>query len=435
MAEQVHLLMGDKLHVFRREQSPHWQCATWLAGKFRRHSTREGSLEHAKKLAEEWYLTLHIQHRSGDLKGAKLFRDGAAKFEAEYSALVAGERNARYVKNVSARLKNHILPFMGDKPATDITSQIVQDYRVHRMTSKKHPKTGEVIKPAKTTLHQEIVTIRHVLKTCERAGWIRSVPNLSSPYKKAEKISHRAWFSHDDYKRLYTATRQRVADPVHPKWKWESEQLHDFVIFMVNTGLRPDEALRLQFRDVEVVRDRETKDTILEISVRGKRGVGYCKSMPAAVFAFERLRSRKRAPIHLSRWSRGLPVDGAEPVPPKATDLVFPTIHRQLFNTILGELDLKRDREGQPRSAYSLRHTYICFRLMEGADIYAIAKNCRTSVEMIEKYYASHIKDMIDASAVNVRRGQRTQPIDMAREANAGRPRSAKSGGYPMRRR
>ena len=43
-------------------------------------------------------------------------------------------------------------------------------------------------------------------------------------------------------------------------------------------------------------------------------------------------------------------------------------------------------------------------RLMEGADIYQIAKNCRTSVEMIEKFYASHIKDLIDASAINVRK-------------------------------
>jgi hypothetical protein len=43
-------------------------------------------------------------------------------------------------------------------------------------------------------------------------------------------------------------------------------------------------------------------------------------------------------------------------------------------------------------------------RLMEGADIYQIAKNCRTSVEMIEKHYAAHIKHMIDASSVNVRR-------------------------------
>ena len=50
---------------------------------------------------------------------------------------------------------------------------------------------------------------------------------------------------------------------------------------------------------------------------------------------------------------------------------------------------------------------YDRFRLIEGADIYQVAKNCRTSVEMIEKFYASHIKDMIDASAINTRRPKR----------------------------
>ena len=42
--------------------------------------------------------------------------------------------------------------------------------------------------------------------------------------------------------------------------------------------------------------------------------------------------------------------------------------------------------------------------LVEGADIYQVAKTCRTSVEMIEKLYASHSKNMIDAAAINVRR-------------------------------
>ncbi len=64
-------------------------------------------------------------------------------------------------------------------------------------------------------------------------------------------------------------------------------------------------------------------------------------------------------------------------------------------------------RDGQRRTAYSLRHTYICLRLMEGADIYQIAKNCRTSVEMIETFYASHIKATLDASAINVRKPKR----------------------------
>jgi hypothetical protein len=48
-------------------------------------------------------------------------------------------------------------------------------------------------------------------------------------------------------------------------------------------------------------------------------------------------------------------------------------------------------------------------RLMEGADIYQIAKNCRTSVEMIEKFYAAHIKNTLDAVSINVMRQRRSR--------------------------
>jgi hypothetical protein len=48
-------------------------------------------------------------------------------------------------------------------------------------------------------------------------------------------------------------------------------------------------------------------------------------------------------------------------------------------------------------------------------DIYQIAKTCRTSVEMIEKYYACHIKTSVDASAINVRKAKMA-PIMKDRE-------------------
>ncbi len=83
-----------------------------------------------------------------------------------------------------------------------------------------------------------------------------------------------------------------------------------------------------------------------------------------------------------------------------------------MFNALLQRLDLKCDRDNQPRTSYSLRHTYICFRLMEGADVYQLAKNCRTSVEMIEKHYAAHIKNMLDTNLINTRKPRgRTRPV------------------------
>ncbi len=429
-------LAGGKLHVYKREGTPFWQCSAYLAGRNHRATTKEKDPQRAREKAEDWYLSLRVKHRSGELRGGRSFKDAAEKFLPEYEALTAGERNPEYVKQFGDKLRVHVLPFFGKMPVTDITPQTVQDYRVYRMSSRKDPKTGEAKRPARSTIHKEIVTIRHVLKTAQRLGWIKFVPDLSPPYKASGKISHRAWFSNEEYKRLYTATRERAENPPKPRWKWECEQLHDFVLFMVNTGLRPDEAGRLEFRDVEVVEDKATDQTILEISVRGKRGVGYCKSMPGAVLPFERLRQRMRVENPGSRASKGGSISkhADSLVLPKPTDRLFPGLRPHHLTAVLEELDLKKDREGRPRTAYSLRHTYICLRLIEGADIYQIAKNCRTSVEMIEKFYAAHIKNMIDAAAVNVRRDQ-PDGSSPKRKANAKSAKAASREGHPKRRR
>jgi len=428
-----HDLAGGKLHVYKRENTDFWQCSAYLAGRNHRATTKETDLSRAKEKAEEWYLSLRLKHRAGELRGGKLFKAAAEKFLPEYEALTTGERNPDYVKGHGDRLRVHLLPFFGEKVVSDITPQTVQDYRVHRMTSKKHPKTGEPLRPARSTIHHEIVTLRHVLKTAQRLEWIKFVPDLSPPYKASGKISHRAWFTLEEYKRLYEATRKRAENPPKPRWKWECEQLHDFVLFMVNTGLRPDEAGRLEFRDVEIVADKATKETILEISVRGKRGVGYCKSMPGAVIPFQRLHQRKRIANPGIRMSKGGKVDEDEAnlSAPKPTDLLFPALRQHHLNAVLDETGLKKDREGLRRSAYSLRHTYICLRLMEGADIYQIAKNCRTSVEMIEKFYAAHIKNMIDAAAVNVRRSDDSA---LKAKANVKRVTATPRGGHLTRR-
>ena len=272
-------------------------------------------------------------------------------------------------------------------------------------------------------MHQEIVTLRQTLKAAIRNGWLDRLPDLSEPYRSSPKISHRAWFSPEEYKKLYEATRKRAREPLNPRYKWESEQLHDYVLFAANTGLAPDEARRLQFRDVTIVEDDRTGETILEIEVRGKRGVGYCKSMTGAVRPFERLKARLRPPRANDEGRERDEADAeaarvTESRLPKPTDLIFPKWQRELFKTILDEENLRSDREGRPRTAYSLRHTYICLRLMEGADIYQIAKNCRTSVEMIENYYAAHIKNQIDAAAVNIMRPKKKKkPAKTAKPA------------------
>jgi integrase len=409
-------LMGGKLQIYQRGTSRFWQARASVGGKQRQFSTKRESFDQASKVAEDWYLTLQGKFRAGVLETAPTFRKAAQQFVKEYEVITEGERSPEWTKSHEIRLRVHLIPFFGDLPINKVTPGKVQEYRVHRMTTyaepNPHSKSQHKPKnkpPARSTLHDEIVTLRLVLKTAIRHGWLEHLPDLSPPYKTQAKVTHRPWFSPEEYKQFYEAARAYAKEPFHDHYKWNAEQVYDFILFMANTGLRPDEAFNLQFRDVTIAGDDANSEKILEIEVRGKRGVGHCKSMPGAVRVFERLLNRPKPVRGESRRERQLRrrVGGEVPPPPveeqpKPTDRLFPGNHIKLFNNLLDRTNLKLDRDGKPRTAYSLRHTYICMRLMEGADIYQIAKNCRTSVEMIEKHYAIHLKNTLDTAAINV---------------------------------
>jgi integrase len=408
MQMETHTLMDGKVHLYRRENSRYWQCSTYLDGRNHRVSTKEENILLAKEFAREWYMAVYVdskrsvqagrtslllrqfghdenQHEVIAAKPKKpkaingpTFKDAAEKFISEYMVITEGQRNESWAKDHERRIIVHLMPFFGNEPLAQISAGLVQEYRIKR---NKDGYKGR--KPSRSTLHHETVTLRLVLKTAHRYGWISQVPDISAPYKTSGKVTHRAWFSPEEYKMLYEATRERAKNPTTERYRGAWEDLHDYVLFMANTGLRPDEAGRLEYRDVTIVTDQDTGERLLEIEVRGKRGVGYCKSMTGAIHPFQRMQKRNNG---------------------KTTDKIFGKTPRNLLNKILEDLNLKYDRDKNVRTAYSLRHTYICMRLMEGADIYQIAKNCRTSVEMIEKFYAAHLKNTLDASAINVRK-------------------------------
>jgi len=401
---QSHTFMDGRVHVYKRDNSRYWQCSTYMHGRNHRVSTREESLVLAKDAAKDWYMTLYADARSQrvDSRLALLmrkagrvaaspdykispkpkketgpsFREAAEKFMGEYRIITQGQRNEAWAKEHERRIKTHLMSFFGDMPVAAINAGLVQEYRVQRHTNSNK-------KPSRSTLHHETVTLRLVLKTAHRYGWIAQVPDISAPYKTSGKVNHRAWFSPEEYKALYEASRDRTKNPPRERDRTAWEDFHDYILFMANTGLRPDEAGRLEYRDVTIVTDQDSGERLLEIEVRGKRGVGYCKSMTGAILPFQRMQKRHSG---------------------QPTARIFGKTPAHLLNQVLSELNLKHDRDGNVRTAYSLRHTYICLRLMEGADIYQIAKNCRTSVEMIEKFYAAHLKNTLDASAINVRK-------------------------------
>jgi integrase len=429
--KKVIIPFGDnKVHIYQRERSRAWQCYVHLDGEIHRTSSKQTNLAIAVTTAELFY----IKHRLPQLlrqtgqsiaeffgldlqtggpadqtdrrrkvthSGPK-FPDGVEVFRAEYAALTAGERSDDALEQHEGRIRAHLMPYFKDY----YLSQLEEDdeitkFRQHRV-NKAIERLGRA--PARSTLDKDIITLRLILKASKRARLMKRLPDLSAPYHRSRKVKPRPWFSPEEYQKLYEATRERARNPKKERWRAEAEDLHDLVLFAGNTGLRPDEIARVQIRDVTVDAEEMKGTEILIIRVaEGKMGYGPCKSTPGAVEPFRRVLKRRN---------------------PKPEDLLFPNLHRELLNDVLKDTGLKVTRDGQMRTLGSLRHTYICMRLMEGAGYLNVARNCRTSPEMIESNYGYHILDYIDVDDLNVQR-----PRSRRQKAKARRIRDAEELG------
>jgi Phage integrase, N-terminal SAM-like domain len=420
----AHTMFDGRLQIYKRPNGRSWNCAARVGGQRFRITTGVELLEQAKDVAEEWYLGLRGKLREGRIvPKERTFSEAADEYMREARVLTIGARSPRYIEVVEMRLNAHVLPYFKDKPLSEITKGLVQSYRFKRAeeTIAKTTIKGSDGKPdipgkppARSTMIQEIVVIRQVLKHAEGLGWIKYVPNLSTAYMTQGKKGRRAWFDPDEYVRLYKATDRRIEKETRRGWKPRYEDLHDYVLIMANTGWRPDESWNVEFRDVKIEEDYGTKETILVTDIRGKTGVRYNKSMPQAVFPFERLRRHR-----IERLEKlGKTPEEIEAMLP--TMKLFPNFPRHLFNEILREENLKYDRDGRVRTAYSLRHTYISMRMREGANALQTANNCGTSIQMLEEHYAKHIQNRIDASAINVMRPSRARKAEKKQTKTVG---------------
>lgn len=207
---ESHQILSGKVQLYRRGESRVWQCAASVGGKQRRATTKRESLALASEFAEDWYLGLRGMDRAGILLSGESFAQAAERFLRKYEIITEGERSKPWTQSHEIRLRVHLLPFFGELGLSKVTPGKVQDYRIHRMTSRLTPNPASrsnrplVDKsPARSTLHNEMVTLRQVLKTAIRKGWLSHLPDLSVPYRTQGKIVHRPWFSPAEYTQYY----------------------------------------------------------------------------------------------------------------------------------------------------------------------------------------------------------------------------------------
>jgi len=143
-------------------------------------------------------------------------------------------------------------------------------------------------------------------------------------------------------------------------------------IFAAGTGLRPEEWIALERRDL----DRQSRVVSVQRVFTGGKVSEYPKTD----------HSRRRVPL------RARVLDALDAMPSRLdTPLVFPGARG-------GHLDLHNFRGRHWKAAlraagleyrrpYDLRHTYATFSIAAGVSLFALARRMGTSLEMIDKTY------------------------------------------------
>ncbi len=225
------------------------------------------------------------------------------------------------------------------------------------------------------------------------------------------KNAPRGSFSCHEYKTLLRSSKiirdeessvpinHRVtAGGLYVKKETVSREMTWLIRFMVNSFIRPVDIKLIKHKHVEVIKRQNT--TYLRLNLpETKNHRGQVVTLSAAKGIYEAIKKYQQ--------KRGLASPEDYLFMPDARDRnsIIQLISKE-FRKILTYAGLYYGQYGQSRSLYCLRHTAITFRLRygNGIDLITLARNARTSVEMIEKFYSSELSAEMNIQMLQSRR-------------------------------
>jgi site-specific recombinase XerD len=318
--------------------------------------------------------------------------------ELERSRVFAGEVAKMSVRNFEYRLNSMILPAFGERVITEITGE-----QIHLLYQRLIAKGLASISVA-----QYLQDLKKIFNYAYAHGLVDRIPY----FPKVKKTSiPRGGFTVREYRQLVVAAKQlsmieknqqgvthrNTAGGVYTKTDGIPPEIVWVIRFMVNGFMRPSDIFHIKHKHVEIVR-REYEYLRLTLP-ETKRHKNQIVTLRPAVKVYERLKAYMA--------SRNLAGPNDYLFLPEIKDrAIAGRLISQHFNKVLNAAEMKQGTLGQQRSLYSLRHTSIMFRLLygNGIDLLTLARNARTSVQMIEKFYASNLTSEMNIGLIQSRR-------------------------------
>jgi integrase len=318
--------------------------------------------------------------------------------EAEFQRAYRSEIAIQSARNFQSRCQRYLVPAFGKLDLGSI--------RTEHLFALADELTAKGLHSA--TIKQILGCASRVLTRAHQCGLINVIPTIPRIRTSSEP---RGGFSPDELLRLWRAARNlsKTTDtvgespekkkrpfskmsPITPEICW-------LVPFAVNTFGRPSDYKNLQHKHIQLVCGTHT---YLKLSPpRTKSHGGTIVSMRAAVWIY-----RKLVEITNSR-GYGKPDDYVfMPEIPDRKKAMMALDYQ--FRRVLDASGLRKGQRGQIRTLYSLRHSAITMRLQygKGIDLLTLARNARTSVAMVERFYASELTAEANIAMIQSKRTQ-----------------------------
>ena len=374
------------LTIYKMEKSPYYYVRIFENGKIYRKSTKKTERKEAIKFAEEYFLELKgkqinklpLTQKSGfEVCAYGLLKENKTR-------VLRKEIVESKIKHDEARLKKDILPYFKHFQVGDIDYKAINGYIDYLIKDRK------VIKVSGSTLKIHLSHIKTILGYAQRMGVIQALP----AFPKIKTVdTARSWFSKAEYSKLHNTARTHIGEKFEIKAKSDevirtmvlTKELYDLILFMTNTFIRPTDIRVLKHKHIAIVKSDEVYLRLTHPPT--KKHANPVVSMPKAIEVYNEIVERQK------KEGFGKAEDFVfQPQHKENRDYAIQQLHRQ-FEYVLQLTNLKTNGAGEKRTLYSLRHTAIMFRLIDsqGLDLLTLARNARTSVEMIDRFYAKHL--------------------------------------------
>lgn len=401
----------SKYTVFKRSDSGSYGVRFTLVGypQFRIGLGTTDKKEADEKAAYV-YMETKIRAENGLLTGNASFD----KLANDYVELLEEEAKLKpkrlgHARHAKATINRYLIPYFGNQTISTIYHHDLMKYldwrkvfwttgegkdiefETHKRAGRNLRMRVRHVEASPSTLKREASFLRGVFKHAVREGYLKQgdIPKLELG---RVPVTKRPSFTKQQYYDLILIGEQRIAAvSQNPKLSYERYMLNAFITIAAETGMRPGEMFNLHWGHVEgietiLTQPMEEQKLVIIAYGKGRQPQRFIPKR-SSYAGFEGLyRLHKK---HFGKW-------------PSKNDPLFRNHNGERIgslntslNSLLDAAGMLYDQFGEKYSTYSFRHFYATWQLQKSppVSIYWLAKNMRTSVEMIEKWYSDAIPE------------------------------------------